>query len=119
MRSPALPRFHVIAITCWITIRVFVCRLRAFAVRFSDGERFLRGFSGVTSLDNLPHIPGDEWLMLAQWFPLILQDGEGILAPGPCQVCDSGLSPRFVPILESPPWPCRVSGVPRPVVSSP
>lgn len=66
------------------TVCVFSYRLQIVAGSgFKDGQRFLRPFSAadLTSLDKLPHLTGDQWLMLAQWIPLALQDGEGILSP--------------------------------------
>lgn len=49
---------------------------------FSDGVRKLRQFGAadVTSLLHLPHLSGDHWLVLAQWLPLALQDGHGVLS---------------------------------------
>ena len=62
-------------------VNQLLLRLRTLTHYFNDGQRFLKWFGTITSLSELRHFTADEWGMLLQWMPAMLQNGEGILSP--------------------------------------
>ena len=83
-----LTRYTASGLTlCAFESVVSICvRSRLYIVAgepFKEGDRYLRAFAAkdITSLKHLPHLTADQWLMLAQWFVLALQDGHGVLTP--------------------------------------
>lgn len=51
-------------------------------VSLNDGTHRLRNFSVLKSLSSLPKMTGEDHDMLMQWFPAMLQQGDGILSEG-------------------------------------
>lgn len=73
-----LPRCHGI---CGVS-----CRIRRLTYRHSDGSATLKKFSTILALNKLPSLTGDEYGILFQWLPAILQDGTDLLSADSAKV---------------------------------
>lgn len=60
----------------WLTLR-----LATLSYAVSEGDSKMRPMPKITTLEDLPIVTGEQYGMLFQWLPVILQDGNDILSP--------------------------------------
>ena len=55
-------------------------RLALLSYSVSEGDGRMRPMPILTTLAELPIVTGEQYGMLFQWLPAVLQDGDGILS---------------------------------------
>lgn len=66
---------------------VMVYRLKVLTSPLTDGQRSLKAFNNIKTFKKLPHFTGKQWLMLLQWMPAAIQNGDGVLSEKHTLVC--------------------------------